>query len=118
MVKMEVLLLDALLDQVIRDRLYDPNPANERHYKGFDMSGYSGSNYSNLELLAKFSDLLGIKQRAGPFVVIPIFWKGVQSIMKVEPDKITLLKDMESAMTSAAIIKEIILAQWSAQGEL
>lgn len=67
------------LKRIIRERIYDNTQV--KNYKGFDMSGYNEAHYGNLELLAKFKDLLtetdksSTESRPTTFV-IPSFSKG------------------------------------------
>jgi len=75
------------LTNVVRCRLkykegWEKRIDKSMEYDGFDMSGYNGSNYKNMELLARFSDLLHISER-DRFFVIPIFWKGSCTLVEI-----------------------------------
>jgi hypothetical protein len=88
---------------------------NKLVYDGFDMSGYNNSTYSNLELLARFKDLTNlncdIENRCG-VDHLPLFWKGVGIIVKIEKSgESNVAKEDLSGWSTEDIIFEILKLQ-------
>lgn len=103
--------------QIIHNRINFRHKIGESiaKYDGFDMSGYNNSTYSNLELLARFKDLINLncpEDNRNSVNHFPMFWKGVGRIIKIDSSgKSEIIEDNLGGVGTDEIIFKIITLQ-------
>ncbi|MEK6927336.1 MAG: hypothetical protein AABX11_02790 [Nanoarchaeota archaeon] len=97
------------LRQIIKNRINFREVNANVMYNGFDMSGYNNSGFSNLEILAKFQDLMNLNcgtENRTPNLHLPIFWKGSGQIIKLDNSgKFEVIEELNGETTEDIIFK-------------
>jgi len=99
--------------QIIRNKIRFRKTNNNSLYDGLDMSGYNNSHYSNLEILARFQDLMNLncedENRKG-IMHLPIFWKGSGKIIRTDTEgNCEVIADVTSQTTEDIIFSILSL---------
>ena len=111
--------IERVIDNRMNFKIVKDEDGEDRiEYDGFDMSGYNNCFYGNLELLARFDDLMNLDSYIKEHKyydnrdrerVFPVFWKGAGKIISVDVEgKTKIIDDDISGMTSKDIIIEIL----------